>query len=227
MIKIENVRTEGWDPALCGMRNPHNSWNKFDSGYVFDGLDKNGGIQLHYEIGPNDWQLATQLVKAGTDHGKFMRMIAVWMNITAPRYWWIEWDTAKVGTVSNSCSTMHTIMSKPFETSDFSCDAVDEAIDTLDCDYYDVWHEVDKLNFFRDKYLSSENADTKKMWWRATIQSLPQSYNQMRTVNLNYQVLRNMYHSRKNHKLLEWRQFCEYIEKDLPYSELITMEATR
>lgn len=202
MIKIENVDYYGFDAALRGMRNPLNSWEKSDS--QVDGF---GCVN----IGANDFDLMKRLVKSGSDHSKFMRMITVTMDITAPLYWWAEYDTYKVGTVRNSCSKMHTIHKKPFEIDDFSHEKLLE--ETVEC----MEEVIANLNYFRDRY--NETGD-KKSWWQI-IQLLPSSYNQRATVQLNYAVLRNIYHSRKNHKLSEWVEFCEWIHS-LPVSELIT-----
>ena len=229
MIRIENVDVFGWESAIRGMRNPMNSWDKSDS--QFHVCSKSGKTSCT-EIGNNDLKLMQSLVKAGTDHSKFMRMINVSCDITAPRYWWTEYDTYKVGTVRNSCSTMHKIADKEFEQSDFSR----EHLTTLDYQHYDILdtEEVKRIEFqtasteilrliiqclnnYRKLYLATKN---KKYWWQM-IQILPQSYNQRATVQLNYAALRNMYHARKNHKLDEWVEFCKWIET-LPYSELIT-----
>ena len=200
MIKIENVEIYGWEAAIRGMRNPMNSWDRSDSTFE-DGLD----------IGENDLNLMKNLVRAGSDHSKFMRMITVTLDITAPRYWWTELDTYKVGTVRNSCSTMHKIHEKEFTSDDFSCEQLLVGNNLI----FD--RIIDFLNEERKLYL--ETGD-KIHWWQM-IQFLPQSYNQRATVQLNYAVLRNMYHSRKDHKLDEWRKFCKWIET-LPYSDLIT-----
>ena len=224
MIKVENIEVFGWEAAIRGMRNPMNSWNKSDSGLVRNRLKLNGGAEYpyHFEIGPNDLKLMQSLVKSGTDHSKFMRMINVTMDITAPLYWWKEFDTHKVGTVANSCSTMHKIAAKKFTPEDFSCEHLtdvfspDNATNPLNA----MEHVILCLNFFRELYLERKD---KKYWWQM-IQLLPSSYNQRRTVQLNYQVLRHMYFSRKSHKLDEWVEFCKIIET-LPYAkELITLE---
>ena len=209
MIKIENTSIYGWESAIRGMRNPMNSWEKSDSIIDHIGL---------VEIGENDLKLMQQLVKAGTDHSKFMRMITVTVDITAPLYWWKEFDTYKVGTVRNSCSTMHKIQEKEFTFDDFSHEHL------LD-DSFDIYAPMNvldttivALNFHREQF----NKTKEKTHWYQMIQLLPSSYNQRATVQLNYAVLRNMYHSRKNHKLDEWREgFCKWV-KSLPYSELIT-----
>lgn len=235
MIKFENVEVMGWEHAIRGMRNPMNSWEKSDSGYCAthgpshcseceyikncngDEVD----IDTKYIIGPNDRSLMKKLVRAGTDHRKFMRMITVYVDITAPLYWWKEFDTYKVGTVANSCSTMHKIAEKEFELSDFSYEHLIYNGLTIDC--YDdnpkllLSVVIDCLNNYREKYLETKD---KKYWWQM-IQLLPTSYNQKRTVMLNYEVLANIYNARNNHKLDEWRELCKWIE-GLPYSELIT-----
>ena len=232
MIKLENVDVFGFDSAIRGMRNPMNSWDKSDSGMCNDKLEKcesyvDCNIMGKFCIGHNDLKLMQSLVKAGTDHSKFMRMINVTLDITAPLYWWKEFDTYKVGTVRNSCSTMHKIHSKEFTLDDFSHEHLTGETDGLwvnadgrdfMCSAWDFCQiTCDVLNHYRELYLETKD---KKFWWQM-IQLLPSSYNQCATVQLNYAVLRNMYHSRKNHKLDEWKEFCEWIET-LPYSELIT-----
>lgn len=226
MLKIENAKIVGWDAAIRGMRNPMNSWKKSDTLFfcpsqgdirkIVEGQD----LELLSEIGPNDYKLMASLRDAGTDHRKFMRMITVYMDITAPLYWWKEYDTYKVGTVANSCSTMHKISAKEFTIEDFSCEHLKDSWGVAhDCfSPLDILYDViSMLNICREDYLKSKSKDD---WWQM-IQLLPSSYNQRRTVMLNYEVLANMYKSRKNHKLDEWRTFCEYI-KTFPYSELIT-----
>ena len=199
MIKIENIDVYGFEAAIRGARNPMNSWNRMDSCY-------NNG---EFEIGENDYKLLKNLTIAGPEHRKWNRMVTVTMDITAPLYWWKEYDTYKVGTVANSCSTMHKIQAKKFEMSDFSV----EHLRSLR-----VMHEViDELNFYRDKFNKSKSKDD---WWEM-IQLLPTSYNQKRTVHLNYEVLGLIYHQRRNHKLNEWHVFCDTIEQ-LPYSEFTT-----
>lgn len=205
MIKIECVDLFGWEATVRGMRNPMNSWGKSDS-FWSDGF---------YIIGPDDLELAKKLANAGHDHGKFLRMLHVQMDITAPLYWWKQADTYKVGTVTNSTSTMHKIHAKEFTLDDFSCEHLYD--DVTDSPFKTI---VDCLNFFRGLYLQHED---KEDWWQM-IQLLPSSYNQKRTWDGNYAVLRAMYHSRKNHKLDEWREFCKWI-KNLPYAkELIVGE---
>ena len=201
MIKIENIDVYGFEAAIRGARNPMNSWDRMDSCY-------NNG---EFEIGENDYKLLKNLTIAGPEHRKWNRMVTVTMDITAPLYWWKEYDTYKVGTVANSCSTMHKIQAKKFEMSDFSV----EHLRSLR-----VMHEIiDELNFYRDKF----NKDKKKEDWWEMIQLLPTSYNQKRTVHLNYEVLGIIYHQRRHHKLDEWHVFCDTI-KTLPYSEFITRE---
>lgn len=252
MLKISNFEVLGWEHAIRGMRNPMNSWEKSDSctqGYVWcnefcghpvSGCDKESGLYL----GPNDLNLMKRLRNAGTDHRKFMRMIAVYVDLTGPLYWWKEFDTYKVGTVANSCSTMHKIAAKEFSQEDFSREhlfgpddmlkwderkdiARDNALAAVNVDgnwcYFTpqgyIQMTCNILNYYREKYLETQN---KRYWWQM-IQLLPSSYNQRRTVMLNYEVLANIYKSRRNHKLDEWHTFCDWIES-LPYSELITGE---
>ena len=216
MLKIENFEVLGWEHAIRGMRNPMNSWEKSDSnffddseGHVCNICQGRGSMSL-IEMGPNNLDLMKRLRNAGTDHRKFMRMITVYLDITAPLYWWKEFDTYKVGTVANSCSTMHKIHSKEFTLEDFSCEKLYDPLG-------DLRPIVDRLNVYRERYLETKD---KNDWWQM-IQLLPTSYNQKRTVMLNYEVLANIYKSRRNHKLDEWHTFCDWIE-ELPYSELIT-----
>lgn len=207
MIKIDKVKVLNVDAAIRGMRNPMNSWDKSDTEEL---LSHN-----MYIVGSNDRILMKNLAKAGPDHRKYIRMMIVSMDILAPLYWWKEFDTYKVGTVSNSCSTMYTIHKKAFERKDFSI----EHIHNFDEHPWMVCMDniLSSLNAARERYLETKD---KKYWWQI-IQLLPSSYNQLRTITLNYEVLRNMYHSRRCHKLDEWVNFCEWIET-LPYSELIT-----
>lgn len=224
MIIIENEEIVGWESAIRGMRNPMNSWDKSDSWYgcgsEFDDhlesedCDMDNCKNCHFCIGKNDLDLMKRLAKAGTDHRKFMRMIAVYVDVTAPLYWWKEADTYKVGTVRNSCSTMHKITEKEFTLDDFSHEHLLES-GFNNCLIY----VIQCLNAWRERYLETKD---KRFWWQI-IQLLPSSYNQKATLMLNYEVLANMYHSRKNHKLDEWHIFCDWIET-LPYSELITGE---
>ena len=223
MIKFENTETLGWDNAIRGMRNPLNSWEKSDSYWECTDYSPEEERDFYeYKIVPNDHNLMKHLRNAGTDHRKFMRMITVYVDITAPLYWWKEFDTYKVGTVANSCSTMHKIQAKEFTLEDFSyehlewTDAPEECYEAGDI----LSLTIKMLNVNRHRYLETKN---KKYWWQM-IQLLPSSYNQKRTVMLNYEVLANIYKSRKNHKLDEWSiGFMKWIES-LPYSELITGE---
>ena len=218
MIKIEKADVFGWESAIRGMRNPMNSWKNSDSEFfdVMDDVSFQSYYMKSFKAGEADLSLMKKLVKAGSDHSKFMRMINVTCDITAPLYWWKEYDTYKVGTVANSCSTMHKIHAKEFTLNDFSHEHLfdDEVLQTNTTVLEFV---IDALNFAREDFIKTND---KRYWWQM-IQLLPTSYNQLRTVQLNYAVLRNMYHSRKNHKLDEWRNFCEWVET-LPYAELIT-----
>jgi hypothetical protein len=214
MIKVENTEVFGWESAIRGMRNPLDSWAKSDS--------YRDNVTGEFQVGEADLNLMKRLVKAGSDHSKFMRMINVTVDVTAPMYWWKEADTYKVGTVRNSCSTMHRIHAKEFTLDDFSHEHL--------CDYSHNgelcrdWRgsleaTIDDLNEARNLYIKSND----KIYWWQMIQLLPSSYNQRATLQLNYAVLRNIYHSRKNHKLDCWRSFCDWIET-LPYAkELITI----
>lgn len=216
MIKIENTDVFGWESAIRGMRNPMNSWDKSDS--------KVNKLTDEFVVGGNDLKLMKSLVQAGSDHSKFMRMINVTLDITAPLYWWKEFDTYKIGTVRNSCSTMHKVTEKEFTLDDFSCEYI-EPLKVGDSYYlFDVIINdiITSLNKARSEYLKTKD---KAYWWQI-IQLLPSSYNQRATIQLNYAVLRNIYHSRKNHKLDEWHVFCEWIET-LPYSELITASKSK
>ena len=208
MIKLEHVVLASPDQMkfiIEGTRNPLNSWNKSDTN-----IDQDLYSLSNIDIGPNDLNLMQRLAKAGTDHRKFMRMIPVYVRITAPLYWWKEFDTYKIGTVANSCSTMHKIQEKEFTLENFSCE-------NLYDDEYELLKETIKvLNADRKLYLKSKK---KNDWWQM-IQLLPSSYNQTRNVMTNYEVLANIYKSRMDHKLNEWREFCKWIES-LPYSELI------
>lgn len=285
MIKIEDFEVVGWRHAIRGMRNPMNSWDKSDSTFTETAQTQtldfsenpDGEIKTIFvpfdalSIGPEDHKLMMSLREGGNDHRKFMRMIVVYLDITAPLYWWKEFDTYKVGTVANSCSTMHKIHAKEFELSDFSTEHLLDIHDALDsdslCEGLDVYEKyklegrilsygdnavltvddgervdhlspidifevyiINALNVYRNKFLEantkpmkneSERAQLKKKYWWQMIQLLPTSYNQKRTIKLNYEVLANIYKSRKNHKLDEWRTFCNWIE-ELPYSEIIT-----
>lgn len=228
MIKIEKTEVCGWEPSIRGMRNPHNSWDKSDSEYIYGGWN---GWEREFKVGPNDHDLMMKLRNAGTDHRKYLRMIVVYVDITAPLYWWKEFDTYKVGTVANSCSTMHKIHEKEFTFEDFSCEHLTEASLSLlediiislnvDRSYFNKYDNIIKKGDDMDQ---GEYADIvllrKDHWWNM-IQLLPSSYNQKRTVMLNYEALANIYKSRKGHKLDEWRELCKWIES-LPYSEIIT-----
>lgn len=225
MIKFENTEVVGWESAIRGMRNPMNSWGKSDSVKCYanancPGICRNNMSGMH--IGSNDLDLMTRLRNAGTDHRKFMRMITVYVDITAPLYWWKEFDTYKVGTTANSCSTMHKIQAKEFTFEDFSCEHLDEPSKAI------LGVVINELNNNRGWYndynrLVSEgdftDVERKQFWWNM-IQLLPSSYNQKRTVMLNYEVMANIYKSRKNHKLDEWRMFCDWI-LTLPYGSLL------
>lgn len=242
MLKIENTEVIGWKHAIRGMRNPKNSWVKSDSGVCAthgpahcadcaytDCHADDVEIGTKYILGPNDLNLMTTLRNAGTDHRKFMRMITVYLDITAPLYWWKEFDTYKVGTVANSCSTMHKIAAKKFMLEDFSCEHLcDDELELLK-------EIITRLNMNRIVFIAKDDKRVdqysvmsdecyakykKKLWWQM-IQLLPSSYNQKRTVMLNYEVLANIYKSRRHHKLDEWHTLCDWIE-GLPYSELIT-----
>ena len=253
MIKLENTEVVGWEHAIRGMRNPMNSWEKSDSAYCHRDLARDCTNCVHrftmgystctsggFDIGPKDFDLMTRLRNSGTDHRKFMRMITVYLDITAPLYWWKEFDTYKVGTVANSCSTMHKIAEKEFTLDDFSHEHL--IYDGIGDNNEAIWYKdppengpikcqlmftpldalritIGVLNTNREAYLKTKN----KKYWEQMIQLLPSSYNQRRTIMLNYEVLANIYKSRRNHKLDEWHTFCDWIE-NLPYSELITGE---
>ena len=229
MIKIENTEVMGWEHAIRGMRNPLNSWDKMDShdcpcnnGMDCDcpmvendhepAIECNETIEKSaFCVGENDYDLMMRLAKAGPEHAKYRRMIVVYADVTAPRYWWTEYDTYKVGTVANSCSTMHKIADKKFTPDDFSTEHL------VGKSFAALKNTLDVMNLEREHYLATKDKDC---WWQM-IQLLPQSYNQKRTIMLNYEVLANIYRQRKCHKLDEWRDFCKWIEQ-LPYSELIT-----
>lgn len=255
MLKIENTEVMGWEAALRGMRNPMNSWAKSDSFLCrevedgtcpedcsFRGKCPVYGTEDFFVLGDNDYALMKNLRNAGTDHRKFMRMITVYLDITAPLYWWKEFDTYKVGTVANSCSTMHKIADKEFEEGDFSTEHLFDT-ESKDVEFPIIYGEehspiwslnmtIKMLNFYRKKYLETKTKPMKeeakraqliKAYWWQMIQLLPSSYNQKRTLMLNYEVLANIYKSRSNHKLDDWHTLCDWIE-ELPYSELITGE---
>ena len=214
MIKIENVEVFGWEAAIRGCRNPMNSWAKSDSYWThIEDAETGQTAKFEFFVGGNDLGLMKRLSKAGNDHAKYLRFINVTLDITAPLYWWKEFDTYKVGTVANSCSTMHKVHVKEFTLDDFSCEHMTEGRLAVLSDV------IAELNFARAWFLETQN----KQWWWDMIQLLPTSYNQKRTVQLNYQVLKNMYHSRRHHKLDCWHTLCDWIEA-LPYSELICGE---
>ena len=254
MLKIEKTEVVGWEAAIRGMRNPMNSWEQSDSAYCHRDLvrdcttcvHRDTGYSActagHFDIGPRDYDLMTRLRNAGTDHRKFMRMIEVYVDITAPLYWWKEFDTYKVGTVANSCSTMHKIAAKEFTLEDFSCEHLldEESLppyeERVDIDHCEPLSAIDVngqlcyytpktflnmtchvLNHFRKLYLKTND----KIYWKQMIQLLPTSYNQKRTIMFSYEVLANIYKSRRHHKLDEWHTLCDWIE-GLPYSDLIT-----
>lgn len=228
MLKIENTEVLGWDAAIRGMRNPLNSWEKSDSQFVRDPDYGCFGVCPCAElvdcdcchVGPNDLKLMNTLRNAGTDHRKFMRMITVYLDITAPLYWWKEFDTYKVGTVANSCSTMHKIAAKEFTLDDFSHEHLSDFSshpENVQDPLTILSSTIKTLNSCRECYIKEKD---NFFWWQM-IQLLPSSYNQKRTVMLNYEVLANIYKSRRHHKLDEWHTFCDWIES-LPYSELIT-----
>lgn len=213
MLKLENTEIVGWEHAIRGMRNPKNSWAKSDSVFTPHELEDwpHDTVKTFDTLGPNDYKLMSQLADGGPVHAKYRRMIAVYVDITAPLYWWKEFDTYKVGTVANSCSTMHKIAAKEFTLDDFSCEhLIEQSMVGFEA-------TIKYLNACRECYL---DANDKKYWWQM-IQLLPSSYNQKRTIMLNYEVLVGIYKWRRNHKLDEWHTFCDWIE-ELPYSELIT-----
>lgn len=231
MIKIENVEIMGWEHVIRGMRNPMNSWEKSDSGICKGGDDGIGcrncaaydcehTYDQSWQLGKADHELMMRLAAGGSTHAKYRRMITVYMDITAPLYWWNEFDTYKVETVANSCSTMHKIAAKEFTIEDFSCEHLNRIGTSI------LWDVIDILNIARKLYLDGGNykgeyyiPKDKRVWWQM-IQLLPSSYNQKRTIMLNYEVLAGIYPMRKNHKLDEWVEFCKWIET-LPYSEII------
>lgn len=222
MIKFEHLDIHGWEAAIRGMRNAMESWDKSDSYWTYIENPETGNrAKFEFFVGDNDLKLMRTLANAGPDHGKYLRYITVSLDITAPLYWWKEFETYRIGVAENpseiefnSCSTMHKIHVKEFTREDFSWEH-------LNCGYKDCLDDtIEGLNNARKQYLCAEKVDRKSFWWQM-IQLLPSSYNQKRTVQLSYQALRNIYHARKNHKLDEWRFFCEYI-RSFPYSELIT-----
>ena len=210
MIQIEHTKVEGWEAALRGMRNPMNSWDRADTTFDRDGYFPCG-------MGDNDHTLAQKLADAGQVHGKYLRMINVTCDITAPMYWWQEFDTYKVGTVRNSCSKMHKLLSKKFDTGDFSHDKIAWSDTGMEV----FTNLIHYLNELRADFLNESDPKNKKRIWYQILQFLPASYNQRSTVQMNYAVLKNIYQYRKDHKLDEWREFCYWIHY-LPYSELIT-----
>lgn len=257
MLKIENVQIAGWGAAIRGMRNPKNSWERSDSGFGCETSnlhhccvceDRYTGscpeAFTKYKIGPNDHNLMMDLAKGGPVHAKYRRMITVYVDITAPLYWWKEFDTYKVGTVANSCSTMHKIADKEFTVDDFSHEHLDGVSRDMFyqndrdqpyffCSFEDILYiQIEALNRARNLYLETKTKPMKeeakraplmkKYWWQM-IQLLPSSYNQKRTICMNYEVLHHIYHDRRNHKLDEWHTFCDWIES-LPYSEIITQK---
>lgn len=224
MIKIANIETAGWEAAIRGMRNPMNSWHKSDTLFCKRKDCKDCPLAhdckidtLDFDIGPNDYKLMMDLAKKGSVHAKYRRMIVVYVDIVAPLYWWKEFDTYKVGTVANSCSTMHTIHQKRFTLNDFSVDYLDGTRGKRRI--MAMTNVVSALNAALAKYLETKD----DAYWHQLIQLLPSSYNQKRTVMLNYEVLADIYASRKNHKLEEWQLFCARMAVDLPYSELFTL----
>lgn len=237
MIRVESIETAGWEPALRGMRNPLNSWERADSLFDVDGhWDDDGSASVlawtdPVVIGPNDEALMRRLIGAGTnDHCKFRRMLKVYADVTAPLYWWSEYDTYKVATVANSCSKMHTLMDEPFTVEMFSCEDWSEITES---DVYGRHIEpvpigamlIDFLNGQRDFYLAAKehgDEDVAKHVWRRVIQLLPESWMQRRTVELNYEVMANIYKSRRHHKLREWRDFIDYMVENLPYPWVFT-----
>ena len=235
MLKIERTNVYGWEAAIRGMRNPMNSWDKSDSDYAWDESKED----VSYFVGENDLKLMKNLSKAGNDHSKYLRMLNVTVDITAPLYWWKEFDTYKVGTVANSCSTMHKIHAKEFTLDDFSCEhlldsdkepiAAEDWVDVSEEDedgMTEQWDAiefvkmtVEALNVYRERYLETND----KVYWWQMIQLLPTSYNQKRTVQLNYAVLKNMYFSRRNHKLNEWVDLCDWM-LTLPYFKEVCVD---
>lgn len=234
MIKVEHIETYGWEAAIRGMRNPMNSWEKSDSRSCYDKCESGDcpnilcDSQIYYCVGSNDLDLMKRLCKAGTDHRKFMRMIMVSCDITAPLYWWKEYDTYKVGTVANSCSTMHKIADKKFTLDDFSHEHL-TLIHTEDsplgkCHSVDpLKHTIKFLNVYREYYNNATDPEWKKRYWWQMIQLLPSSYNQRRTVSMTYENVMNMLDHRENHKLDEWREFCRIL-RELPHIKEIRGE---
>lgn len=221
MIEFERTKVFGWETAIRGMRNPLNSWDKIDSCFCGNEPACEGCCTVR--IGEKDYDLMKRLCNGRADDRKFMRMLIVTVDITAPLYWWKEFDTYKVGTVANSCSTMHTIHTKPFKLDDFSHEHLTDISGAV------LLQTIGTLNMYRELYNNSgivRTPEQKKDCWYQMIQLLPSSYNQKRTVLLNYEVLTNMFRARKNHKLNEWRDFCDWVLR-LPYAELITISARK
>ena len=226
MLKVTETQIFGWEAAIRGMRNPMNSWDKSDTDFSLSGMQSVNGI-LVPTVGDNDLALMRKLVKAGSDHSKFMRMITVTCDVEAPFYWWKEYDTYKVGTVANSCSTMHKLHERDLTIDDFSHEHLFDGIIQVEdpdnpMEFYEnsttcLEYVISVINYHRKKYIETKD----KRYWQQMIQLLPTSFNQKRTLHLNYAVLRNIYHARKNHKLTEWHTLCDWIYS-LPYSELIT-----
>ena len=231
-IKIENIQTMGWEGALRGMRNPLNSWDKADSAYASDIERTDTNIAAYgtklsrydFVIGQNDLALCLKLIKAGSEHRKFIRMIHVQMDITAPLYWWKEFDTYKVSTTSNSCSTMHKIAAKPFKLDDFSYEHImhDDEGWNIEEEYAEgesplaaLEYNIVVLNFYRTKYLETKD---KRYWWQM-IQLLPSSYNQRRTIDMSMETVLNILHQRSHHKLDEWIELCDTMLKQIPYCQ--------
>ena len=241
MLKIGSIDVYGFEPAIRGARNPMNSWGKSDSNFdypdcfscpnVEEGKETSCELLHCIVLGENDLKLMKSLSKAGNDHAKFLRMIEVWVDITAPLYWWKEADTYKVGTTENSCSTMHKIHAKEFERDDFSheklLDDIDEKVvkkfkhvrGYVNTPLDDLDYDIEKLNMYREMFLETND----KVWWEQIIQRLPSSYNQLRTVHLNYQVLKSMYFARRDHKLSEWHTLCDWM-LTLPYFKEICVD---
>lgn len=213
MIKIENVEVYGWEAAIRGMRNPLNSWGKSDTEFEYA-----YGAMHSFKIGENDLKLMKNLSKAGNDHGKFLRFITVTADITAPQFWWFEFDTYKVGTVKNSCSKMHKIHVKPFSINDFSHEGIDEVNDKSNKLLPFFQEYLDKIEWLRMQF----NSTQEKKYWRALIEMLPSGYNMRATVFINYQVAKAQYEGRHNHKLTEWIEYCEWL-KTLPYFEEVCL----
>ena len=238
MIKFEHPEVWGWEHAIRGMRNPMNSWDKSDSRFNYDieaatvGNEESQYIHIDATIGQNDLSLMRRLIRAGSSHRKFLRQIIVSVDITAPLYWWKEYDTYKVGTVANSCSTMHKITAKEFTLDDFSHEHLEDFDEPLRKDDNELtrfpWFKtslestIDVLNYARELYLETQD---KKYWWQL-IQLLPQSYNQKRTVTMTYENLLNMVSQRRGHKLDEWHDFCDWVFT-LPYAEELLKEGLK